>query len=149
MPNPKAKELTQEQIEHAEKLRCRGDEWHGHILGWRKVAKIMGVSEASLLMHFDPRALERRRNYGKMWRTSETGDRTFSLVAPSLVPKEVIVERERRLALVHRDTTAVLMGDPLPGMSALDRKQGFRQIGDIASKLVSDLDRRRPVDRVG
>ena len=37
-------------------------------------------------------------------------------------PSEVLFERERRTKLQPRSITAALMGDPLPGLSALDRK---------------------------
>lgn len=36
-------------------------------------------------------------------------------------PPEVLADLERRRALRPRDLTAVLLGDPLPGRSALDR----------------------------
>ncbi len=38
-----------------------------------------------------------------------------------VVPRERLEHRARRLATMPRDLTAVLMGDPLPGYSALDR----------------------------
>lgn len=40
------------------------------------------------------------------------------------IPPETLADRDRRAQLAHRDLTAVLMGDPPPGMSALDRKRG-------------------------
>jgi hypothetical protein len=39
------------------------------------------------------------------------------------VPKSVLAERAARLALSPRDLTAAIAGDPLPGMSALERGQ--------------------------
>lgn len=38
------------------------------------------------------------------------------------IPDHVLAEREQRLALQPRDLTAAIVGDPLPGSSALDRK---------------------------
>ena len=35
-----------------------------------------------------------------------------------------LAARDRRLALAPRDLTASLLGDPLPGYSALDRREG-------------------------
>ncbi len=40
-----------------------------------------------------------------------------------IVPDHVKAERDRRLALEPRDLTAAIAGDPLPGMSALERKR--------------------------
>ena len=39
------------------------------------------------------------------------------------IPDSVLAEREARLALSPRDLTAAIAGDPLPGMSALERGQ--------------------------
>lgn len=39
------------------------------------------------------------------------------------VPESVLAERAARLALSPRDLTAAIAGDPLPGMSALERGQ--------------------------
>jgi hypothetical protein len=39
------------------------------------------------------------------------------------IPASVLAAREARLALSPRDLTAAIAGDPLPGMSALDRRQ--------------------------
>jgi len=38
------------------------------------------------------------------------------------IPQRVLEERERRYNLAPRDLTAMLLGDPLPGMSALERR---------------------------
>jgi len=40
-----------------------------------------------------------------------------------VVPDSVIADRDRRYGLVPRDLTAALAGDPLPGMSALERRR--------------------------
>ena len=39
------------------------------------------------------------------------------------VPDSVLAERAARLALSPRDLTAAIAGDPLPGMSALERRR--------------------------
>jgi IS30 family transposase len=38
------------------------------------------------------------------------------------VPEHVLAERDRRLAQRPRDLTAAIAGDPLPGMSALEKR---------------------------
>jgi hypothetical protein len=40
------------------------------------------------------------------------------------IPETVISERDRRQALTPRSFTAAWQGDPLPGYSALDKRQG-------------------------
>ena len=37
------------------------------------------------------------------------------------VPRDAIAERDQRRELEHQTTTAALMGDPLPGYSALEK----------------------------
>lgn len=39
-------------------------------------------------------------------------------------PDDLLRDRDYRLGLAPRDLTAAIMGDPLPGMSALDRRRG-------------------------
>jgi hypothetical protein len=46
----------------------------------------------------------------------------FDPVGRMRVPTEVWADKLRRAMLEPRDTTARLLGDPLPGMSALERK---------------------------
>lgn len=41
------------------------------------------------------------------------------------VPESVLAERAARLALSPRDLTAAIAGDPLPGMSALERRRAI------------------------
>ena len=38
------------------------------------------------------------------------------------IPHEVLIDRDRRRLMEPRDFTSAFMGDPLPGMSALDRR---------------------------
>lgn len=38
------------------------------------------------------------------------------------VPDSVLQDRDRRMQLAPRDLTAAFFGDPLPGMSALERR---------------------------
>lgn len=39
------------------------------------------------------------------------------------VPREALADRDRRMALEHASLTAALLGDPLPGRSALDKRR--------------------------
>jgi len=55
----------------------------------------------------------------------EVGTRVagVSFGSMSKVPDTVLSERNTRISLQHRDLTAAFFGDPLPGCSALDRRQ--------------------------
>ena len=50
-----------------------------------------------------------------------------------VVPDHVLAEREQRLARQPRDLIAAIVGDPLPGSSALDRKMA--SVGAMRAKL--------------
>jgi response regulator RpfG family c-di-GMP phosphodiesterase len=50
------------------------------------------------------------------------------------IPDHVLAERDQRLARQPRDLTAAIVGDPLPGRSALDRKMA--NVTAMRSKLV-------------
>lgn len=64
----------------------------------------------------------RKRKYEKDNYVGRNAKKT-GFFTPSARPAEdVIVERDRRLALQPRDLTALLFGDPLPGYSALERR---------------------------
>jgi hypothetical protein len=46
------------------------------------------------------------------------------MLSPSVRPCPLaLADRDRRAELEHRDLTAWFFGDPLPGMSALDRRR--------------------------
>jgi len=48
----------------------------------------------------------------------------LSSLSPSVRPCPLaLADRDRRAELEHRDLTAAFFGDPLPGMSALDRRR--------------------------
>lgn len=100
--------FSPEQIEEAARLRAGG-------FGWRRVAMALGCKEAAIQARLDPEF--RLRRAGK-----DAGPRSFIKVHPRMSKED-----ERRIVLrVPPDTRtrhARLMGDPLPGRSALDRRQ--------------------------
>jgi hypothetical protein len=49
-----------------------------------------------------------------------------------------LADRDRRAELEPRDLTAWFFGDPLPGMSALDRRRRNEQAHSRATTLGSD-----------
>jgi hypothetical protein len=63
--------------------------------------------------------LRRERRKERGYKPLIENDRTRSVA----VPQSVADDRWRRFNLVHSSLTAALLNDPLPGFSALDRKQ--------------------------
>ena len=64
----------------------------------------------------EQRARYASQNYtGSNWKGNIVTTNTVT------VPDHVIAERDHRATLVPRDTTALRMGDPLPGYSAAER----------------------------
>jgi hypothetical protein len=61
----------------------------------------------------------------------EARQQLFARGAPVQIPDAVLAERDRRLA-ADRTINMLLLGDPLPGRSALDRRgqHGHRDGGD-------------------
>lgn len=109
-----SKTLNDHQIEQARMMRERGE-------SWRFIGRTFGVSEMTVMTKVDPVAAEKRRQYQANWRAAHginsrgrATDRRLEVFEPrqhwSTVPSDT------------RNLTAMIMGDPLPGRSALDRR---------------------------
>lgn len=82
----------------------------------------MRPTEFQLIHGRTLQAIKSRREYinnGQLTKSSGWGLIVKPVEPPSM---DVLAERDRRLALQPRDTTAALLGDPLPGYSALDQR---------------------------
>jgi hypothetical protein len=68
---------------------------------------------------------ERARSYRAERRRRDSGfkERGSDCVRPIVIPAEVFIDRNDRLS-APRSLTGFVCGDPPPGYSALDRKQG-------------------------
>lgn len=102
--------LKPNQIEEARRMRESGQ-------SWRAIGRAFSISTDAVMAAIDPIFAERRRQNIRDWRAKNgrgLGGRRETLsewIDPALVPS------------VPRDTrglTGYLMGDPLPGRSALD-----------------------------
>lgn len=117
--------LTPEQLESAQAMR---DVYKS---SWELVADRFGVTVYYLRGCLDPawksyrikktnecraRMRERKENPG-------TSCITHHVVQSMNCPGDILAERDRRLGIPHPDFTSQFMGDPLPGYSALDKKQ--------------------------
>jgi hypothetical protein len=106
----------------------------------------MSYSDFQLIHDRTKRAIESRREY------INNGYRTKSLKLGDIVkpaerpPPAVLAERDHRMAIAPRDTTAAILGDPLPGRSALDRRIMEERPFDNPCAPHSSL-RERPIRR--
>lgn len=79
-------------------------------MSYKKVAEEMGYSQTTV----------------HDWLNGRRGLGTYTRVirddAGMHVPPEVLADRDRRRELQPRDLTALLMGDPLPSCSHLERR---------------------------
>lgn len=113
------RKLTETEISKASALRLEGQTW-------RELAARFGVGEKAVRRALDPafdvrfQEYRRRANAKRRGRWNPPpGIESLMRFAPSA---EALAERERAFAFHDRPVTAELMGDPLPGRSALDRQ---------------------------
>ena len=126
---PTAKEAanrwTYEEWERAVKLRASG-------LGYEDIGIALGRARKAVRAKFaketlTPTQRQARADYDRRKREENTASlrrvagipTEFSVKRPTA---ELLRERDYRSGLQHRDLTAAFFGDPLPGMSALDKR---------------------------
>src|SRR5581483_9672390 len=89
---------------------------------YRELAEILNRSSNAIGHRFKRRGRGFIGKYREPPRSRPSRASTNNHVAKAMsIPEEVIAERNRVALLGYRTTTARLMGDPLPGRSALDR----------------------------
>jgi hypothetical protein len=118
------RKLNEKQIEEAGRMRLSGK-------SWREIGRAFSVREETVMKAVDPFEAERIRQRFRDWRarnprTSSNSPRSTSLQPQSLAGRPERDEVEARRAEIPEDTrglTAWMMGDPLPGRSALDQKR--------------------------
>lgn len=111
--------VTQEQVAHALELRAGG-------MHWEAVGNAMGLTPNRIRYASDPEWAKMRRE-----RTAERKRVENAVLAgypPHFADRRIPTEEiDAVLATIPRDTRSLqarLMGDPLPGRSALDRRAG-------------------------
>lgn len=114
--------LTPFQLREACKMRARGESWAaiGRFFHVRPRTVIYALYPERIQAVYENR--KRRRRLKKADRSSP--DPGNSVRDKILIPREVLFDRDRRMAMAPRNLTAALLGDPLPGRSALDRRGG-------------------------
>jgi hypothetical protein len=128
--------LTPQLVEQARELRANG-------VGWHTVSKRTGISEYILRVEIEPHFQEHRREQHRRnvvtrkeliakratmrarVRPNTKGNNGPHIVtAFDRVPDDVLRERDERETAKERRTLAqILLGDPIPGYSALDAKE--------------------------
>lgn len=106
-------------VAEVERLRSLPGKW-----SWRRLARELEISEDALRRAVEPGYAERRNTMARERRNGEVRlvQRQNHVVETALALRQ---EGARRIAEIPPDTrnlTARLLGDPLPGRSALDRK---------------------------
>jgi hypothetical protein len=118
---------TQDEITRALKLRDLGmtNERIGAALGrsTKAIKNKFNVLSQTPEQRAERNEYERKRREGRYKTFARKAGIAFE-AHKARVPDAVIAERDTRYRASHRDLTAALFGDPLPGHSALDRKQG-------------------------
>lgn len=105
-------------LRKAKALRAAGN-GRGLPLAWDRVGQRLGVKGYSLRLALDPVVIEQRRQENEIQETMRSlGMRENNL----RVPNEVLVERDRVFTSPMTFGQAYF-GDPLPGRSALDKRQ--------------------------
>ena len=102
----------------------------GQGMGWEPIAREMGMKSDVLRKIFDP-VWAKIRKQNSAQRSAQIREITANKRAAGIgkdllterIPAHVLIERDMRENISPRDLTAVLCGDPLPGMSALDRRR--------------------------
>lgn len=101
------RDIAEVTLDRARELRSLG-------LSWAKTSRAVGVTEDTLRWRIDP-------TFAEKWKARHAGPKSMVRAEPLRPTK---IEVRRALAAIPTDTrsfTARVMGDPLPGRSALER----------------------------
>ncbi len=120
--------------------RLRNEGWV-----WEKIAAQYGMTRHQLRLSFVPGYAEKckQRYLDKLKGHRSPLSHIHLLDSHVYIPPCVQEERERRARLEPRDNTAAMLGDPLPGYSELDRREGRAQ--HTSPAIFQPLPATRPV----
>ena len=109
--------MTQEQIIEAWKMRSRN-------ISFDRVGKVFGIGAKTVRNALYPDLAKKDNSRRRLRRAQFQNSKTAHSVGghPVHIPAEVLADRDIRRLSESRSLTAVLMGDPMPGRSALDKK---------------------------
>lgn len=112
-PGRRQMDLPPDQVQRARELRAEG-------LSWSNIGARLGLHEDTMRRRIDPGFKERR-----------TGPRVRAFIRAGGERHVTQAEAETALARVPTDTrsmSARVMGDPLPGRSALDKMRAAQPV---------------------
>ena len=115
--------LTPFQIIEAAKMRARH-------MSWALIGKHFHVRPRTVVYALHPERMQavyqsRKRLRRLKKKVDIIGNDPGNSVRDSIsIPRDVLFDRDRRMELAPCSLTAALLGDPLPGRSALDRRRG-------------------------
>lgn len=110
--------LAETQIAFARRARARG-------MAWEWIAREIGCTPDTVRRRLDPEWRQVRNNgisQAKRARAEFRGD-GYRIESRPLAPPDALADRERRL-LSDLTPNQMVLGDPAPGRSALDRMRG-------------------------
>lgn len=119
--------FTKEQIREIDRM-------HRSEMSWTAIGKYFGCSRFTVRNAIYPEYGERMNQLHRarrvrirgaaMPKDTKIGRRPAEIIErPIAIPEGVLIDRERRYSLAPHCLTAALQGDPLPGMSAWDKRQ--------------------------
>jgi hypothetical protein len=127
--------FTEEQLTTARNLRDSGADWE--LVGLK-----MKVSGYAIRCAIDPQFKQKQLEYNtvrkkRMQEYRKNPRRSYrQLLDRHYVPKSVLVEREKRQAIYNPS----IMGDPVPGYSALDKlRASKRNKEDVSANRINIL----------
>lgn len=123
--------LTADQIRDARLLRIQ--HW-----GWARIGRELGVCGQTVRRALFPEWGKTRREWQQKHRDKAAKEREKeksldvyvdpdNRVQTIAIPSDVLFDRDRRRMLGPQSFTAWICGDPLPGYSALDKRQSNGQ----------------------
>jgi hypothetical protein len=113
--------MTPDQISAARALRQQGH-------GWTDIGKAVGVNYYRVRRLLDPEWAQRRRDGINSLRRRERLVQTGSArgqVWESYLPRNPTFDPRRDGVVEPQNINQLILGDPLPGRSALDAKRGI------------------------
>lgn len=108
--------MTREQIQQAELMRCQN-------MTWTAIGKVFGVSRMTVRNYVYPEhrqaqyvAINATRRAQTKAKRQERGEKIKRVMLEPMytlpIPADVLMDRDRRMAMQPHSLTAALMGDP-------------------------------------
>ncbi len=110
---------------HPPEVKARALRYHTRGYSPKQIAELLGVDTTTIRSWTDPEYAANRRAWAKTGRRRKSAGEPSRQAGRRPEPGRLGPEEEAALPPLPKDTrplTGVLLGDPLPGRSALDRR---------------------------